>query len=195
VATFRIDTGLGLAGSLRRTPTSPFGANLDNGAGRGAVAGEALGAQMRPSPRSSLGPSTVPRTSIGVSRRRTAPAIPLARTPEYGIEHGRQCRSGAPHLGSCLPLTTSVRVVDTVGDRGLTLDTLANEHGFATGRLGVLFVDHDRAPTRSTYTAPCFAEPARTRCSLRRSDRERRCLVTAVYEPVPHWSSSRVARN
>jgi catechol O-methyltransferase len=40
--------------------------------------------------------------------------------------------------------TTGTRLVGAVADSGLTLGALADEHGFATGRLGVLFVDHDK---------------------------------------------------
>jgi catechol O-methyltransferase len=36
-------------------------------------------------------------------------------------------------------------VVGTIGDGGLTLDKLASEHGFADGKLDLLFVDHDKA--------------------------------------------------
>jgi catechol O-methyltransferase len=36
-------------------------------------------------------------------------------------------------------------VVGTIGDGGLTLDALANEHGFGAGKLDVLFIDHDKA--------------------------------------------------
>jgi catechol O-methyltransferase len=35
-------------------------------------------------------------------------------------------------------------VVGTIGDGGITLDALANEHGFAAGNLDLLFIDHDK---------------------------------------------------
>ena len=35
-------------------------------------------------------------------------------------------------------------VVGTIGDGGLTLGTLANDHGFAAGMLDFLFIDHDK---------------------------------------------------
>ncbi len=36
-------------------------------------------------------------------------------------------------------------VVGTIGDGGRTLDRLATEHGFAPGKLDLLFIDHDKA--------------------------------------------------
>jgi catechol O-methyltransferase len=36
-------------------------------------------------------------------------------------------------------------VVGTIGDGGHTLDALANEHGFAAGKLDFLFIDHDKS--------------------------------------------------
>ena len=36
-------------------------------------------------------------------------------------------------------------VVGTIGDGGATLDALANEHGFAAGKLDLLFIDHDKS--------------------------------------------------
>jgi catechol O-methyltransferase len=36
-------------------------------------------------------------------------------------------------------------VVGTIGDGGKTLDALADEHGFAAGKLDLLFVDHDKS--------------------------------------------------
>ena len=35
-------------------------------------------------------------------------------------------------------------VVGTVGDGGRTLDTLASQHGFASGALDFVFLDHDK---------------------------------------------------
>lgn len=35
-------------------------------------------------------------------------------------------------------------VVGTVGDGGRTLDTLASQHGFGSGALGFVFLDHDK---------------------------------------------------
>jgi catechol O-methyltransferase len=35
-------------------------------------------------------------------------------------------------------------VVGTIGDGGRTLDALANEHGFASGALDFVFLDHDK---------------------------------------------------
>jgi catechol O-methyltransferase len=35
-------------------------------------------------------------------------------------------------------------VVGTIGDGGKTLDALANEHGFAAGKLDLMFIDHDK---------------------------------------------------
>jgi catechol O-methyltransferase len=36
-------------------------------------------------------------------------------------------------------------VVGTIGDGGFTLDALADTHGFAAGKLDLLFIDHDKA--------------------------------------------------
>jgi catechol O-methyltransferase len=36
-------------------------------------------------------------------------------------------------------------VIGTIGDGGRTLDSLANEHGLAAGKLDFLFIDHDKA--------------------------------------------------
>ena len=35
-------------------------------------------------------------------------------------------------------------VVGTIGDGGRTLDALATEHGFDAGKVGLLFIDHDK---------------------------------------------------
>jgi catechol O-methyltransferase len=35
-------------------------------------------------------------------------------------------------------------VVGTIGDGGRTLDVLANEHGFTSGALDFVFIDHDK---------------------------------------------------
>ena len=35
-------------------------------------------------------------------------------------------------------------VVGTIGDGGRTLEALANEHGFASGALDFVFLDHDK---------------------------------------------------
>ena len=35
-------------------------------------------------------------------------------------------------------------VVGTIGDSGRTLDALANEHGFTSGALDFVFLDHDK---------------------------------------------------
>ena len=36
-------------------------------------------------------------------------------------------------------------VVGTIGDGGITLDTLAGDHGFGAGNLDFVFIDHDKA--------------------------------------------------
>ncbi len=35
-------------------------------------------------------------------------------------------------------------VVGTIGDGGRTLETLADEHGFGTGSVDLVFLDHDK---------------------------------------------------
>jgi len=45
-------------------------------------------------------------------------------------------RAGVDDRVTCL--------VGTIGDGGKTLDTLAAEHGFSTGKLDVMFIDHDK---------------------------------------------------
>jgi catechol O-methyltransferase len=79
--------------------------------------------------------------------------------------------------GLMLASTTSTRLVGTVAGSGLIIGALAKEHGFATGRRGVLFVDHDTAHTCPTCRASwkvvgCAANPSWSRTEHPESDAE-----------------------
>ena len=81
-------------------------------------------------------------------------------------------------------------VVGTIGDGGLTLDALASEHGFAAGKLDLLFIDHDKA----AYLAD-LQSILRPRLAAPRIDRGRRQHADSGLAEVPriHEASSRAS--
>ena len=82
-------------------------------------------------------------TYCGYGALRIARAAPNAKV--YSVElaeaNANNARQIWAHAGVAEHVTC---VVGTIGDDGRTLDTLANEHGFATGALDFVFLDHDK---------------------------------------------------
>jgi catechol O-methyltransferase len=81
-------------------------------------------------------------TYCGYSALRIAKTAPNAKvfSVELAEANAEVARRIWAHAGLDDRITC---VVGTIGD-GKTLDALANEHGFGTGGLGFLFVDHDK---------------------------------------------------
>lgn len=82
-------------------------------------------------------------TYCGYGSLRIARAAPSARvySVEFAEANAQVARRIWAHAGVDDRVTC---VVGTIGDGGRTLDVLANEHGFAPGKLDVLFIDHDK---------------------------------------------------
>ena len=82
-------------------------------------------------------------TYVGYGALRIARAAPAAKV--YSVElaeaNAVNARQIWEHAGVADRVTC---VVGTVGDGGRTLATLANEHGFASGALDFVFLDHDK---------------------------------------------------
>lgn len=82
-------------------------------------------------------------TYCGYGALRIARAAPDAKV--YSVElaeaNARNARQIWAHAGVADRVTC---VVGTIGDGGHTLDALAHEHGFATGTLDFVFIDHDK---------------------------------------------------
>ena len=82
-------------------------------------------------------------TYCGYSALRIARAAPLARV--YSIElaaaNAGNARRIWAHAGVADRITC---VVGTIGDGGATLDALANMHGFRSGSVDFVFIDHDK---------------------------------------------------
>ena len=82
-------------------------------------------------------------TYCGYGALRIARAAPNARV--YSVElaeaNAVNARRIWEHAGVAGRVTC---VVGTIGDGGRTLDALANEHGFASGGLDFVFLDHDK---------------------------------------------------
>jgi catechol O-methyltransferase len=82
-------------------------------------------------------------TYCGYGALRIAGAAPNAKV--YSVElaeaHAVNARQIWAHAGVADRVTC---VVGTIGDGGRTLDALANEHGFASGALDFVFLDHDK---------------------------------------------------
>jgi catechol O-methyltransferase len=82
-------------------------------------------------------------TYCGYGALRIARAAPAAKV--YSVElaeaNAANARKIWEHAGVADRVTC---VVGTIGDGGRTLDTLANEHGFAPGALDFVFLDHDK---------------------------------------------------
>jgi catechol O-methyltransferase len=82
-------------------------------------------------------------TYVGYGALRLARAAPSARV--YSVEpfeaNAEIARRIWTHAGVADRVTC---VIGKIGDGGRTLDALAGEHGFAAGRLDMLFLDHDK---------------------------------------------------
>jgi catechol O-methyltransferase len=83
-------------------------------------------------------------TYCGYGSLRIARAAPSARvySVEFAAANADVARRIWAHAGVDDRVTC---VVGTIGDGGATLDALANEHGFAAGKLDLLFIDHDKS--------------------------------------------------
>jgi catechol O-methyltransferase len=82
-------------------------------------------------------------TYCGYSALRIARAAPNAKvfSVELAEANAANARRIWAHAGVADRVTC---VVGTIGDGGNTLDTLAAEHGFSSGTLDFLFLDHDK---------------------------------------------------
>jgi catechol O-methyltransferase len=82
-------------------------------------------------------------TYCGYGALRIARAAPVAKV--YSVELAEANAVNARQIWAHAGVADRVTcVVGTLGDGGRTLDALANEHGFATGALDFLFLDHDK---------------------------------------------------
>ena len=83
-------------------------------------------------------------TYCGYGSLRIARAAPSAKV--YSVELAEANAEVARRIWAHAGVDDRVTcVVGTIGDGGATLDALANEHGFADGKLDLLFIDHDKA--------------------------------------------------
>jgi catechol O-methyltransferase len=103
--------------------------------------GELLDAAVR---RANPGIALELGTYCGYGSLRIARAAPSARvySVEFAAANAEVARRIWAHAGIDDRVTC---VVGTIGDGGATLDALANEHGFAAGKLDLLFIDHDKS--------------------------------------------------
>lgn len=82
-------------------------------------------------------------TYVGYGALRIARAAPHAKV--FSIELAEANAANARQIWAHAGVADRVTcVVGTIGDGGRTLDTLANEHGFASGTLDFVFLDHDK---------------------------------------------------
>ncbi len=83
-------------------------------------------------------------TYCGYGSLRLARAAPSAKvfSVELSAANAAVAQRSWTHAGVADRVTC---VVGTIGDGGRTLDQLATEHGFAPGKLDLLFIDHDKA--------------------------------------------------
>ncbi|GFG75733.1 O-methyltransferase [Mycobacterium botniense] len=82
-------------------------------------------------------------TYCGYGALRIARAAPAAQV--YSVELAEANAVNARRIWAHAGVADRVTcVVGTIGDGGRTLDTLANEHGFSTGTLDFVFLDHDK---------------------------------------------------
>lgn len=82
-------------------------------------------------------------TYCGYGALRIARAAPAARV--YSVELAEANAANARQIWAHAGVADRVTcVVGTIGDGGRTLDTLANEHGFDSGSLDFVFIDHDK---------------------------------------------------
>ena len=102
--------------------------------------GELLDAAVR---RANPGVALELGTYCGYSSLRIARAAPSAKvfSVELADANADVARRIWAHAGIDDRVTC---VVGTIGDGGRTLDSLANEHGFAADKLDFLFIDHDK---------------------------------------------------
>jgi catechol O-methyltransferase len=103
--------------------------------------GELLDAAVR---RANPGIALELGTYCGYGSLRIARAAPSARvfSVEFAAANAEVARRIWAHAGVDDRVTC---VVGTIGDGGATLDALANGHGFAAGKLDLLFIDHDKS--------------------------------------------------
>ena len=103
--------------------------------------GELLDAAVR---RANAGVALELGTYCGYGSLRIARVAPSAKvfSVELSVANAEVARRIWAHAGVDDRVTC---VVGTIGDGGLTLDTLAREHGFGAGTLDLLFIDHDKA--------------------------------------------------
>ncbi len=102
--------------------------------------GELLDAAVR---RANPGLALELGTYCGYGSLRIARAAPSAKvvSVELSAANAEVARRIWAHAGVDDRVTC---VVGTIGDGGRTLDALATEHGFAAGKLDLLFIDHDK---------------------------------------------------
>jgi len=82
-------------------------------------------------------------TYVGYGALRIARAAPHAKV--FSVELAEANAANARRIWAHAGVDDRVTcVVGTVGDGGRTLDALANEHGFASGTLDFVFLDHDK---------------------------------------------------
>jgi catechol O-methyltransferase len=82
-------------------------------------------------------------TYCGYSAMRIARAAPAARvvSVEFSAANAAVAQRIWTHAGVEERITC---VVGTIGDGGKTLTKLADQHGFADGKLDLMFIDHDK---------------------------------------------------
>ena len=82
-------------------------------------------------------------TYCGYGALRIASAAPNAKV--YSVELAEANAANARQIWAHAGVADRVTcVVGTIGDGGRTLDALANEHGFASGAIDFVFLDHDK---------------------------------------------------
>src|ERR1700761_8154678 len=82
-------------------------------------------------------------TYCGYSALRIARAAPNAKV--YSVELAEANAANARRIWAHAGVADRVTcVVGTIGDGGRTVDVLANEHGFGSGTLDFVFLDHDK---------------------------------------------------
>jgi catechol O-methyltransferase len=82
-------------------------------------------------------------TYVGYGALRIARAAPTAKV--YSVELAEANAVNARQIWAHAGVADRVTcVVGTIGDGGRTLDALAAEHGFGSGALDFLFLDHDK---------------------------------------------------
>ena len=144
--------------------------------------GELLDAAVR---RANPGLALELGTYCGYSSLRIARAAPSAKvfSVELAEANAEVARRIWAHAGIDDRVTC---VVGTIGDGGKTLDSLADEHGFAAGKLDFLFIDHDKArlPARpAEHPGPRLAAPGIDR-GRRQHPHSGLAEVPRVHEPA-----------